>query len=223
MGAQNAVNATVARAYLEVAPGTGPAQQQEVARALFGGRHPDRVSLEYGVPLTQCYTVLAVAATDARGARAMGALQELLARQCGYPVPALLSEFGGTILVPGTIADAEEGPRTFLTRVPLTASVVRADPAAIPAVAETAHELLDVARRVYGRPGLYPFEDLGPANADVEPCPADANENDRIMLENNPFHHQFLLGLGCAYGRSADYPLCRIGAPTCGRAKGPPG
>lgn len=73
IGAQNAVNATMARAYLEVAPSTGPAQQREVARALFGGRPPDRVSLEYGVPLTQCNTVLAVAATDARGARAMGA------------------------------------------------------------------------------------------------------------------------------------------------------
>ncbi|NKY53618.1 PucR family transcriptional regulator [Nocardia vermiculata] len=173
MGAQNAVNVTVARAYLEVVPRTGAARQQhEAARALLGGRRPDRVALEYGMPLTQCYTVLAVAATNARGARAMGTLQDLLAGQCGHPVPALLSGLGGTIVVPGTIADAEEDLRTLLTRMPMTASAVRTDSAAIPAAAETAHELLDVVRRVYGRPGLYPFEDLVVEYQLTRPAPA---------------------------------------------------
>ncbi|MGN2636310.1 PucR family transcriptional regulator [Nocardia takedensis] len=99
------------------------------------------------------------------------AFREALARHCGQSVPALLSRFGGTVLVPsGTVPDGEIAE--LATAGGLTVAVTEAAAERIPEAADFAHELLDLALRMHGGPGLHHFDDLALEYQLTRPGPA---------------------------------------------------
>ncbi|MFD3747858.1 PucR family transcriptional regulator [Nocardia sp. NPDC058633] len=160
MDAMHTVNSTVSKAYLEVASSvTQRSSHQAVARALLSGRHATSVARECGIPLTDQYTVLAVAADNSvRGAVSPGSFLEMLSGRLGQQMSALHSDLGGTILIqdrPDTKAIGDLVRRTALVVV-----AIETDRDQIPSATEDGHELLDVARRLHRPPGLYHFDDL---------------------------------------------------------------
>ncbi|MET9286110.1 PucR family transcriptional regulator [Nocardia beijingensis] len=169
--AVHAVTSAVSLAFLSVAPADEQAAGHAVAVALLRGHHPAKVYREYGVPVAERYTVLAVTVdppTETRPGdehsirRRMRLCLEL---HCGGHVPAALSAIGGTILLPGSPAAADRlddlvAALSAAAHAPLTAAAVTAEPERIPGAAEQAHELLDMVRRLQSPPGLYRFEDL---------------------------------------------------------------
>ncbi|WP_109526466.1 MULTISPECIES: helix-turn-helix domain-containing protein [Nocardia] len=156
MDALHAVTATVSAAYREITPCADRAEQHAVAAALLAGRRGAKVAREYGVPIAEGYTVLAVSADPANEGSAAD-FRDALSRRSGQLVPALLSGFGGTLLVPGAF---EPEVRELLAGTSLTVAAVGTTADRIPAAADIAHEVLDVARRLHGQPGLYRFDDL---------------------------------------------------------------
>lgn len=160
MDAMHTVNATVSRAYLEVASSaTQRSGHQAVARALLSGRHAISVARECGIALTDQYTVLAVAAdTSVRGAVSPGSFLEMLVGRVGQPMSALHSDLGGTILIQGCPDTEEIGD--LVSRTALVVVAIEVDRDRIPSATEDGHELLDVVRRLHRPPGLYHFDDL---------------------------------------------------------------
>ncbi|NKY28409.1 PucR family transcriptional regulator [Nocardia gamkensis] len=173
--ALHAVTTTVSLAYLSVAPAAEQTAPHAVAVALLRGHHPAKVYREYGIPVADRYTVLAVAVdrpTEERPGRRPGdgnsirqRMQICLAVHCGGHVPAVLSAIGGTILVPESLIAANEldalvAALATAVPAPLTAAAMAAEPDRIPGAADQAHELLDMVRRMRNPPGLYRFEDL---------------------------------------------------------------
>ncbi|MFI6569940.1 PucR family transcriptional regulator [Nocardia fluminea] len=160
MDAMHTVNSTVSRAYLEVA--SSPTQRsghQAVARALLSGRHAASVARQCGIPLTDRYTVLAVAVdTAVRGAVSPGRFLEMLAGRVGQPMSALHSDLGGTILIQGCLDTEEIGD--LVRRTALVVIAIEADRDGIPSATEDGHELIDVVRRLHRPPGFYRFDDL---------------------------------------------------------------
>ncbi|MEV0292852.1 helix-turn-helix domain-containing protein [Nocardia sp. NPDC050710] len=167
MAAMSAVNATVSTAYLDLAPPgalVDGSSVDAVARALLGGRRTSKIAREYGMPVADRYIVFAVAVDDLSAVGMPGTavpqhLRTVLATRSGQPVPALLSSLGGTILVPAPFV-ADRDLHDLIAATPLIAAAVSAAPEQIPSAADDAHELLDMVQRLYGRPGLYHFEDL---------------------------------------------------------------
>ncbi|WP_194827809.1 CdaR family transcriptional regulator [Nocardia sp. XZ_19_231] len=160
MDAMHTVNSTVSKAYLEVASSaTQRNGHQAVARALLRGRHATSVARECGIPLTDQYTVLAVAADNsARGAVSPGSFLEMLSARVEQPMSALHSDLGGTILIQGCPDTKEIGE--LVRRTALVVVAIEVDRDRIPSATEDGHELLDVVRRLHRPPGLYHFDDL---------------------------------------------------------------
>ncbi|WP_051020679.1 PucR family transcriptional regulator [Nocardia araoensis] len=173
--ALHAVTTTVSLAYLSVAPAADQTAPHAVAVALLRGHQPAKIHREYGIPVADRYTVLAVAVDPsteehpgrrhADGHSVRQRMQLGLAVHCGRHVPTLLSAIGGTILVPMSLvaADRLDELVTALAaavRAPLTAAAIAAEPEQIPRAADQAHELLDMVGRLQSPPGLYRFEDL---------------------------------------------------------------
>lgn len=147
--------------------------------ALLGGHATPTMAREGGAALAERYAVLAlhipphpsreVPGADA-GVVARRVLRRIQAALAGYPPPrplALLSVDGGTLLVPagpdhvpGTpleplIADLAEA-----AGVPVTATVVPAERAAVPDAARQAHQLLDTVLMIGHLGGLHRFDEL---------------------------------------------------------------
>ncbi|WP_159839938.1 PucR family transcriptional regulator [Nocardia sp. CY41] len=174
--ALHAVTATVSLAYLSAAPAVDQAAGHGVAVALLRGHHHAKVYREYGIPLADRYTVLAVAVERPGAEHPPGRrpgdghsirqrMQICLAVHCGRHVPAVLSAIGGTILVPASLVAEEElgglvAALAAAVPAPLTVTALAADPDRIPGAADQAHELLDMVRRLQSPPGLYRFADL---------------------------------------------------------------
>ncbi|MGX1805222.1 PucR family transcriptional regulator [Nocardia sp. NPDC055321] len=168
----HAVTATVAKAYMEAAPGAHerPAHQV-VAHALLHGFDAAQFTREHGAELTAQYTVLAVAADPAaRDWVSAHGLLATLAERFGEPVPALHSPRGGTVLIPGLFPLADI--RELVAWTTLSIVVTVADRERIPKAAEDGHELLDMVRRVYGTSGVYGFDDLALEYQITRPGPA---------------------------------------------------
>ncbi|MEU6188887.1 helix-turn-helix domain-containing protein [Nocardia sp. NPDC047038] len=172
--ALHAVTTTVSLAYLSVAPADEQTAPHAVAAALLRGHHPAKVYREYGIPVADRYTVLAVAVDrpteenpgrPAEGHSIRQRMQLCLAVHCGRHVPSLLSAIGGTILVPAAPVAADRltdlvAALAAVVPAPLTAAAIAAEAEQIPGAADQAHELLDMVRRLQSPPGLYRFEDL---------------------------------------------------------------
>ncbi|MFD6101135.1 PucR family transcriptional regulator [Nocardia salmonicida] len=158
MDALSSVTATVSRIYREVAPADDD-RGGYVARTLLSGRHTTRATREHGAPPDERYTVLGVAADrSAHDSVSPREFRMMLSRSFGQPVPGLESPFGATILVPESCAT--ERIRGMVGQTSLTVVGVTAGRDRIPAAAEEAHELLDVAIRLHHPPGMYQIEDL---------------------------------------------------------------
>ncbi|MGN2637615.1 PucR family transcriptional regulator [Nocardia takedensis] len=177
-----------------------------LASALAG----DGQDVPQGAPLADSYAVLAVSIPrrhvdgpdPAREVTARGTLervQRALTEHHALSTLAVLGVHGGTVLVPACDADRETltGLVEDLSRAaqtPLTAAVLCGARTQIRQVADSAHELLDVAQRLHMRPGLYEFGDLALEYQLTRPGPA----MDRLAaaidpLEDHPGLLQTLL------------------------------
>ncbi|MGX1811475.1 PucR family transcriptional regulator [Nocardia sp. NPDC055321] len=154
-------------------PGTAhDAAARTVTAALLGGRPTAAMARELGIAIATQYSVLAMSMPPLPGQDCPQALAYRLRRvraelveQCGELALSILSTDGGTILLP--CADFQHsGMQDLVTALsnaahaPLTAAVITAAPASVPAAAELAHELLDVIQRLHRPPRLYRFHDL---------------------------------------------------------------
>ncbi|HLS79747.1 MAG TPA: helix-turn-helix domain-containing protein [Nocardia sp.] len=145
--------------------------------ALLGGHSNSTMARECGIAIADSYTVLAVAiaphpdesnpALDGKvvARRKLRRVQAALADRCGERALSLLSVDGGTVLVPADAMADEEldalaAALAAAAHTGVTATVVRAETARIPAAAEQAHELLDMVQRLEAVPGLYRFDEL---------------------------------------------------------------
>ncbi|NKX85986.1 PucR family transcriptional regulator [Nocardia coubleae] len=224
MEAMHTVDATIYRVYLEVDRFVADHHgRQAVARALLSGRNASAIAREHGTPLTERYLVLSVA-THSSGQRTLspGNFVEMLEDLFTQPISALHSTLGGTVLIHGT--PDTETIRHMLTRTSLIVIAIEAARDGIPAATEVGHELLDVARRLRKRPGLYHFDDLaveyqltrpGPGRDHLETA-LDAVAVDpelvttlRVHL-NNGLHRRLTAREMHIHENTVDYRLRRI-------------
>ncbi|MEU1981209.1 helix-turn-helix domain-containing protein [Nocardia sp. NPDC019395] len=115
--------------------------------------------------------------------RALHRMRLVLARDHDPSVLAALGVHGGTVLVPtdsGTDPDALVADLTAAADIPLIAIVAPAERTRITEVADTAHELLDLAQRLRYRPGLYRFRDLALEYQLTRPSPARTRLSARV-------------------------------------------
>ncbi|MFF0488726.1 PucR family transcriptional regulator [Nocardia sp. NPDC004068] len=138
-----------------------------LAAALIEGRPTSALTRNGGIDIADEYWVLAVAPAVDPGVPTAGPIRRLrseLAHRFRGTALDVLSLDGGTVLVPTTLAedaglDDLVADLTRIAGVPITATVARAEISAIPAAADRAHELLDLASRL-GMTGLHRFDDL---------------------------------------------------------------
>ncbi|MFI5718572.1 PucR family transcriptional regulator [Nocardia sp. NPDC051750] len=155
-------------------------------------------ALPPGARLSETYVVLALALhrhdpgrcgcpdADEPEHSAHSALHRIrlaLARNHDASVLAALGAHGGTVLIP---ADSGTDPGDLVADlaaaadIPIIAIVAPAARTRITAVADTAHELLDLAQRLQYHPGLYRFRDLALEYQLTRPSPARTRLSDRV-------------------------------------------
>lgn len=148
-----------------------------LASALLSGRAGSAAARHTGVPIAKSYQVVALSAPAHRGdlddgfsaptapGHALRRLHSAVSSVLGAQVLALLSPTGGTLLLPRG-ADERELTAELLAElsavagVALSATAVLADAGQVPAAAEQAHELLELARIAGRGPGFYGLADL---------------------------------------------------------------
>ncbi|WP_433723017.1 PucR family transcriptional regulator [Nocardia sp. CA-129566] len=168
--ALHAVTAAVSMAYLDSgsAASAEEAELHALSVALLRGHHTSKIGREHNVPVADRYVVLALAIGDIDEApiarpNVLELLRDRLGGLAGRPIPALLSDCGGTLLVPLVPAGDQELHRLIIglaATTPVTATAVIAAPEQIPTATDRAHELLDIVERLRWGPGIYHFDDL---------------------------------------------------------------
>ncbi|MEC3919764.1 PucR family transcriptional regulator [Nocardia sp. CDC160] len=209
------INAVVARAYVREHKAVVSEHHTAVhtlTSALLGGHPTSTMARECGIEIADAYYVLALAIPkhpDERHPRLDGKvvarrklrrLQAELATRCGDTALALLSVDGGTILVPTTTRADEHldeliAQLATAARVPITAALVIAAPAEIPAAADRAHELLDMVQRLDCVAGLYRFTDMALEYQLTRPGPG--RETLGALLDPLDAHPELLHTLQC--------------------------
>lgn len=157
--------------------------------ALLGGHSTSTMARECGIEIAESYSVLAVDIAphpdesqpgvdgDVVARRKHRRVRAELAHRCGARALSLLSVDGGTLLLPSDCC-AEEALDELVAglstaaQVPVTATVVTAEPADIPDATAQAHELLDMVQRLTRGGGLYRFDDLALEFQITRPGPA---------------------------------------------------
>ncbi|ONM50228.1 PucR family transcriptional regulator [Nocardia donostiensis] len=209
--------------------------------ALLGGHSTSTMARECGIEIAESYSVLALAVPphpdesepDVNGAvvarRKLRRVQAELATRCGDRALSLLSVDGGTLLLPaddfaGDTLDELIAYLSEAARVPITATVVTAAPADIPAATEQAHELLDTVQRLTGGGGLHRFNDLalefqitrpGPAREHLSSILDPLDEHPELLdtlrqhIANN-FNRQRTARLMHMHTNTLDYRLKRV-------------
>ncbi|WP_157126148.1 PucR family transcriptional regulator [Nocardia mikamii] len=173
----NTITSTVAGAY---ASHLHTADHQHAARALatalLEGRPTSALIRHGGIDIADEYWVLAVTVLRFPDSPAFRADSDVLALAPLRRVRAeladrfdgaaldVLSLDGGTVLIPASLAedaglDLLVADLARTAGVPIAAAVTRAETTGIPAAADRAHELLDLAARL-GMTGLHRFDDL---------------------------------------------------------------
>ncbi|WP_280208253.1 PucR family transcriptional regulator [Nocardia cyriacigeorgica] len=209
--------------------------------ALLGGHSTSTMARECGIEIASSYAVLALAipphadetapAVDGKivARRKLRRIQAELATRCGDRVLSLLSVDGGTLLLPSIEVDDEKldeliAHLSAAARVPITATVVAAAPADIPAASDQAHELLDTVQRISGLGGLHRFNDLALEFQITRPGPAreylsailDPLDEHPELLETlrqhiaNNFNRQRTARLMHMHTNTLDYRLKRV-------------
>ncbi|MEU1982116.1 helix-turn-helix domain-containing protein [Nocardia sp. NPDC019395] len=171
------ISATLSRSYLSELQGIVAEQQSSavtLVSALLAGRGPSAVARETGFDITATYTALAlmVPVSDDPEARRHNSpgqcaalIENTLAEIYGDTALSQFSDNGGTILLSDTAAYAGTLDDLIVRLsdalgVPVLAAAVEGSGPEIPAVAEQAHELLDMVLRLGFRRGLHRFDDL---------------------------------------------------------------
>ncbi|MCQ4119913.1 PucR family transcriptional regulator [Rhodococcus tibetensis] len=149
---------------------------QAMVTALLSGRNPVSLARQSGIGLVENYVVIGLsvppyrADTNPKLPEAVGIrrrtrrVQAAISDACGGAPLALLSEEGGTILLPGTPTPAEL--QNLIRRLgeaseaDVTAAVAPARIDRIPSAADEVHELLDLVHQLSRPQGLYRMEDL---------------------------------------------------------------
>ncbi|WP_324198091.1 helix-turn-helix domain-containing protein [Nocardia beijingensis] len=174
------VTATIGKAYVRECK-AGAAEDRTavltLTSALLGGHATSAMARECGIPIADTYMVLAVAVPahpdeslpqldgQVVARRKLRRLQSSLADLFDGQALSLLSVDGGTILIPATRSgapdlDAVVGELSHAARVPITATVVPAEPHQVAAAAVQAHELLDTVEQLGRGPGVHRFTEL---------------------------------------------------------------
>ncbi|MEU6563318.1 PucR family transcriptional regulator [Nocardia nova] len=171
------ITSTVAGAYArqqQVAAGHRPSVRA-LAKALVEGRPTSALTRHGGIEVADEYWVLALTVLPSPDAlprtgsgvpavAPMARVQAELAGRFRGTALEILSPDGGTVLVPTTLAedaglDVLVADLSRTAGVPIAAAVTRGEITTIPAAADRAHELLDLAARL-GMTGLHRFDDL---------------------------------------------------------------
>lgn len=172
--------------------------------ALLSGQPTSTMARECGIDIADSYHVLALSipthpdehnpdlARDIVARRKLRRVQTALATRCGNSALSLLSVDGGTILIPTTtIADTDLDTLidtlSAAALVPLTATVVDADPEQVPQAATEAHQLLDTVQHLHTRPGLHRMNNLAAEYQITRPGPGRAALGALLTpLDNHP-------------------------------------
>ncbi|MEU8899888.1 helix-turn-helix domain-containing protein [Nocardia sp. NPDC048505] len=166
------VHVRLTRAYTRQLPAPTTfhhAATRNLAVALLRGELAGPLARHCGIPISAHYHVIAVGIAglqtrDAATPMLASRLESALTARCGETALAILGAAGGTLLLPQELVEDHALAQVIreLSRIcPLTAVVVDADPAGIPAAGRQAHELLDTAMSLRIDPGLYRMGDLG--------------------------------------------------------------
>ncbi|MBF6245776.1 helix-turn-helix domain-containing protein [Nocardia elegans] len=172
------ITSTVAGAYARQPHTTADPHHatRALATALLEGRPTSALIRHGGIGIADEYWVLALtilrcpdslpprADSDMATAVPLRRVRAELADRFRGAALDVLSLDGGTVLVPTALAtdpglDVLVADLSRVAGVPLAAAVTKAEIAAIPAAADRAHELLDLAARL-GMSGLHRFDDL---------------------------------------------------------------
>ncbi|RMI30063.1 PucR family transcriptional regulator [Nocardia stercoris] len=242
------ITTTVARAYVREHKALASEHHSAVhtlTSALLGGNASSTMARECGVEIAAEYCVVALdipAHPDERrpgvdpkivARRKLRRVQAELAARCGGVALALLSVDGGTVLVPsdspagGQLDGLIEG-LSAAAQVRITAAVATAEPWDIPAAADRAHEVLDMAQRLECEPGLYRFTDMALEYQLTRPGPG--RDTLGSVLDPLDAHPELLETLRChishnlnrqrtahvlhIHTNTVDYRLKRIGQLT---------
>ncbi|MFI8975316.1 PucR family transcriptional regulator [Nocardia asteroides] len=217
----------------------------EFAISLLSGGHVNlSIARHFQIPTTNTFVVVAVsfsARPDAAKTHPAATIPETrlneirryLAAQCGFPVPALLGPSCGTILIPGACVVARRigdlpALLSAIARESTTAVAVESATASLPAAADIAHELLDLAICLHKEPRLYVLGELALEYQITRPGPG----RDHLVsllepLEKHPELIQTLAALIqqgfdrkrsarrlCVHPNTIDYRMRRISALT---------
>ncbi|WP_227982684.1 PucR family transcriptional regulator [Nocardia spumae] len=213
--------------------------------ALLGGHATTKLARECGIRIADRYFVLAVwipphpDETHPRldkqvvARRKLRRVQAALAKLLRDNPLAMLSVDGGSILVPESACAEPDLDELFarlseLAGVPLTAAVVSASAAEVPAAAQQAHDLLDTVRRLGRGPGVHRFAELalqyqltrpgiGRDILDARLAPLDSHPELLETLQvffGTDLNRQRAARQLCIHPNTIDYRLRRIGQLT---------
>lgn len=242
------ITATVSKVYVQERRADAVEHHTAVhtlTSALLGGHATTKLARECGIRIAERYHVLALwipphpDETHPRldrnvvARRKLRRVQAALAKLLRDQPLAMLSVDGGTVLIPET-ACTETELDDLLTRlselagVPLTAAVVGAAAADVPAAAQQAHDLLDTVRRLGRGPGVHRFAELalqyqltrpgiGRDILDARLAPLDDHPELLETLHvffNTDLNRQRAARQLCIHPNTIDYRLRRIGQLT---------
>ncbi|WP_342800362.1 helix-turn-helix domain-containing protein [Nocardia sp. No.11] len=187
------INATVTGAYLDEQRQVAKEHQtgaQTMVSALLSGHGVGALTRQTGIRVAASYQVVALMIpviadeldprVDAQvvARRKLRRVQAALADAFASRSLALLSTYGGTLLIPNDQSDEPVMTEAVLTEISklagvgLTATLVPAPTHLIPTAAEQAHELLDLVRGIAKPAGLYQLSDVAIEYQLTRPGPA---------------------------------------------------
>ncbi|MBH0777780.1 PucR family transcriptional regulator [Nocardia bovistercoris] len=242
------ITTTITRAYireLRSVVGEHHTAAHTLTTALLSGHTDSGVARRCGIDIAERYHVVAVAiaphdeertpglAADIAARRKLRRVQSELAARCGGAALALLGVTGGTVLVPtrafgdDDLDDLIESLSTA-AGAPVTAATMSAPPESIPDTAREVHDMLDTARTMQFRRGLYRLSDIAIHHQMTRP--GRALDHLREVLDPVAEHPELMQTLTChlannlnrrstaraldVHPNTVDYRLKRIGQLT---------
>lgn len=230
-----AVHVRLTRAYTRQLPppvDSHHAAVRNVAVALLRGELAGPLARHCGIAISDRYHLIAVGLpqpVDRAAPNLADSLAAALTARCGESALSILGANGGTLLIPHELVadgelDALVGELALLSPNPLTAVVVVAEPAGLPAAGRQAHELLETAMSLRITPGLYRISELGLYFQLTRPGPArdalhallDPLEGHPDLLQtlaayvDNDFNRRRTAGELHVHPNTLDYRLKRV-------------
>ncbi|MCP2293855.1 PucR C-terminal helix-turn-helix domain-containing protein [Nocardia amikacinitolerans] len=214
------ITSTISRGYVRELRATAPQHQtttRTFAEALRAGRATAAAARQCGVELAEEYWIFAVGIPPCEESR-LGLDHRVAARRRLYRIEtefaersegaalSILSVHGGTVMLPTSFSD-DRLDSLFddvlnAAGTPITAVVVRSPASDIPARAEDAHNLLDMAQRLGVSGALHRFPDLALEYQLTRPGPG--REFLAALLDPLDEHPELLATLYCYVAHSLD-------------------